>query len=209
VTEEELGSTGALGWILGHIHKPYLTEKGEVFILNPGTPQPLNPKDQGRREVWEVTIHSNWRFEIESYPLANLGYLSLEVDVADLERIEKLTSLISRQLEERLSSQENLAWQPELIISRLKLTGRTQLSREIERQRQQLVQELELKVAGSRVIIEKLINETQAPIDIESLAEGNSVLALVASYLVDLKEGRKDQLPADLVATVQEKLYDA
>lgn len=208
VSVNELHEIGVTGWLLGHIHKPSLITNYSSFILNAGSPQPLNPGEPEVHGVWEVIIKPEAEPEIKKHSLASLKYVHMELDISGLEQIEDLPSLISQQLEVKLTSEDDTFWTPELAILRLTLKGRTEFNRVIDREKGKL-SELEMEVFGCRISIERIYNQTRPLIDIQSLAEGNSQAALIARYLLALESGNEEQLPASLIERVEDKLLTA
>ncbi len=208
VSVDDLQETGVAGWVLGHIHRSSLISEGSSFILNPGTPQPLNPGEPGLHGVWEVVIKPGIKPEIVKYPLSSLRYVNIEIDISGLEQVENLPSLISQKLEAELNPDQEIFWTPELIMARLTFKGRTELSRQLEREKERLT-ELELEVFGCRILIEKIYNQTRPEINIEELAEGNSQVALIARYLSKLESGNGDELPVSLMEKLKNKLLVA
>lgn len=205
VSIDSLQEMDFVGWLLGHIHKPSLISNVSPFILNPGSPQPLNPNEQGIHGVWEVIIKSKNEFEIVRCPLASLEYINIEIDVSTLEKVEDLTSLLIERIEIEMDSSMIKEWIPDLIISRITLVGHTKLCREFDENKEKL-KELEPRAFGCRVLIDKIDNQTRPPYDISNLATGSSQVALIAQYLLKLEAGNGDQLPEELLKKVEKQL---
>ncbi len=206
VTVDRLEESDFKGWILGHIHKEFLISDISSFILNPGSPQPLHPAEPGFHNIYEVVIKSSGSFEIKKYLLASLLYMNLEVDISGREQITELPVEISENIEQKLESAGEMIHIPELIITRIKLTGKTPLNRKIETDKQKL-QELELSIFGSRIIIDRIENKTDPALNLEEIANGSSQAALLANYLLQLKSRKGQDLPEGLLKRVEEKLF--
>ncbi|MCK8825250.1 metallophosphoesterase family protein [Fuchsiella alkaliacetigena] len=209
LSKDRLKGTGISAWVLGHIHQADLASTSTPLILNPGSPQPLTPNDQECHSTWELTIKKESEFEVLRLATANLRYMDLEVNLSKVTKLDDLLRIIPQELEKKLEEEIELDWQPKLIILRVKLAGRTEFHREITLKKESLLENLQLTVKGSRVLIESLDNQTQAPIDIEKLAKGNTSLALLAEYILNLEAGELDKLPQKLFTEIEEKLEEA
>ena len=209
ISEEDLKESGMIGWILGHIHKPYSIDYTDFFVLNPGSPQPLNPGETGDHQVCEVVIKSKNNYSIYNYQLSSLKYQNIKINISQMEYIEELSSIISRHLRTKINSDQNPTHIPDLIIVRLVLSGNTEFSKEIEFEKENIIRDLELNIEGSKVIIDHIENKTDPPIDIKKLAAGNSQAALVAKYLLKIKNNKEKSLPEDLLKKIEKKLIKA
>ncbi len=64
---------GISGWLLGHIHAPMIDEpKDRCFILYPGSPQALDPGEQGVHGAVIVEFDSGRRLPIRHIPLSTV-----------------------------------------------------------------------------------------------------------------------------------------
>ncbi|MCK8823573.1 metallophosphoesterase family protein [Fuchsiella alkaliacetigena] len=209
VASAELKGVGTTAWVLGHVHQPALDEHSAGIILNPGSPQPLNPNERKCHSIWTVTIKDPGDFEASRLPIANLKYASLEIDAAQLAEVKQLPGLIFSNLEAQLRREYSFDWSPELILLEVILSGCSDLHLEIDQQRESLIQQLEGRVAGSRILIEQLKNQTHPPVELTDLAGANSSVSLLADYLLKLERGEQAELPKELVQRIYNKLNEA
>ena len=69
------------GWLLGHIHKPELKREEKPWVLYPGSPQPLDPGEQGVHGVW--ILDTSVSDVPEKKPLASVYYQLVPIPVSD------------------------------------------------------------------------------------------------------------------------------
>lgn len=209
VSLNELEESRITAWLLGHIHKPELILEAPILILNPGSPQPLNPGETGSHGIWQLVVNLETGIRVSKIPLATLEYMEITADISSLERVEELITLLSNQVRDQLEASREERGNTELVLARVNLEGYTGLHRELEQERARLVQDLELEVAGSRVRFEKIVNQTRPRVELESLLGGNSPAALLAGYLKKIEEGKGEELPDRLLKAVADKLTEA
>lgn len=124
VTTAQLLAVPTGAWLLGHIHVPRLHEPSGRPVLYPGSPQPLDPGETGRRGPWAITVHADGRVEAEMVPMATVRYATWEVpvdgveDKATLERT--LIEALVAQLEACAGEQPSLRH----LVARMHLVGR-------------------------------------------------------------------------------------
>jgi hypothetical protein len=79
ISESDLAAPGAEAWILGHIHGYRLLAGGKAAY--PGSPQALDPGEQGRHGVlWLEDGQNGWAFS-DLVPLSTIFYGSLDLSV--------------------------------------------------------------------------------------------------------------------------------
>ncbi len=186
---EDLKKLPVDGWLLGHIHKPELHCK-DPLILNPGSPQPLNPTETGIHGPWELTVKASGGLETRQIPLATIEYVNLTVDVSKLTQPENLVILIKETLQN---------WQEETAVSkgklraysaRLTLVGETEFQRQINRLIREKKDSFRFELRGIEVFVEKIKDNTMPCLDLKDLATGDSPVGRLAELLLSLeKEG--------------------
>jgi exonuclease SbcD len=207
VSREDLRSTPVDGWLLGHIHKPQVYSE-HPLILNPGSPQPLNPTETGSHGPWTVTIDSSGTMETTQRALSSLRYQPVEVDVSSLESPESLTGEIKSKLESTLTEGGAFHDELDLVLTRLTLTGRSEHYRDFERESRTLRESLRMNINGTTVAVETIANRVRPALDLEELAEGTSPVAVLSELLLTL-ENDDDSLPDELLEDVESAVDDA
>lgn len=174
-------------WLLGHVHAPRHLKEGGAQVLYPGSPQAMDPGEQGVHGAWMVEIDSGGRFTATAVPLATVRYERVTVDldgVADPLAIgPRVTEAVQRRLEECVEA----GCGPLRYLSvRLALTGRTGIHGEIGDIRDRIVNDLKTEHAGVRAVVEQVELSTGPALDLESLARTGDATGLLARLVLAL-----------------------
>lgn len=199
----ELAATGIQQWILGHIHVPQLHDlPNHGRALYPGSLQPLDPGETGPHGAW--WIDPSGQTPPVQVSLASLRYesiaLSLPEQGGQAAADRAIHELLKAQAEIGESADEALA----VIMLRLTLTGRTDAHRMIADIIEALVGHSVMSIGETgSVYIERVIDQTTPPIDLQEIANGGDAAALVAGMLLDLDD------PSSLTPETQAFITDA
>ncbi len=184
VAKSELLNAPAHVWILGHIHKPAVYDSTTPLIVNPGSPQPLDPGEVGPHGPWLVTIKPTGAEAIQ-IPMATIRYACLDIDVSSITDPWAIPSLIKTEFHEdaALSKDTNL---PELVLLRVVLAGRSAVHGQLQDPdvQSRIREELVLELGGTQIRIEDLNIETRPELDLEDLAQGMTPAAWLAGLLL-------------------------
>lgn len=190
VATSELMDPPVDAWLLGHIHKPHVHRDSNPFIFYPGSPQPLGPGEPGRHGPWILEVTRSGGVRAEHLALASIRYDRLEIDAAGAKDAKSVPPLISTAVEEQLKGAMDTG-ALELYLPRVKLTGRVAGHAEIQCSREELVQQLDLKFGSLPTVVEHLNIATKPEVDLKDLARGDSPVAYLAQFLLDL-DGSSD-----------------
>ncbi len=161
-------------WVLGHLHTPQRFELGGGrWALYPGSPQPLDPTEEGPHGAWLVEVVDGRLGAPEMVPLATLRWETLAVDLADAvdgaEARDRLAARAWRFAEELLSGAgDGLRY----LLLRARFEGRTAAHRDLEaliRERQD--DPVDFTVEDVRVLVPEIEVHTRLPLDPESLSD--------------------------------------
>ncbi len=90
-------------WLLGHIHLPVVLESPNApIVLNPGSPQAMDPGEHGIHGPWVADIRPGRQIELHQIPLSTAVYRSFEVKLDgldDLQCQDALTDAIKGYME--------------------------------------------------------------------------------------------------------------
>lgn len=184
---------GPAGWILGHVHKPELVElSGGRWALYPGSPQPLDPTEEGAHGAWLLEIEDGVLSRPVQVPLATLCWQTLEVDLAGAEDAEAAESRIAqgvRQAAGALAASGPGA--PEWLLLRAVLIGRTGAFHDLPALARRLEEDdpLELPAGDGRARLVEVRVATRPAADLPSLARTTGPPALLAEILLALGAG--------------------
>ncbi len=193
-------------WVLGHIHKPALIELvGGQWALYPGSPQPLDPTEEGPHGVWLLELREGRLGRPAPVGLATLRWETVEVDlsgVGDAEEAQDRAVAAAREAGQEIAAgEENL----EHLLLTVRLRGRTAAHRSLPLRVRELEDEQPLvsTTAGVEVRIAQVRLETRPPVDLEILARSDDPPGIVAALLLDLGEGREQRARELLERTAQ------
>jgi len=194
------------GWLLGHIHRPDSLEAprpagylGSLTGLDPGEPGPRGP--------WLLAVERGAIREVTHLPIGPLRWLSVEVDVEQIEEPEEARIRVLdrfRALDEAIRDE----WTPPRAVgARVTLAGRTRYWRELEALFEREDPE-ELAIGEGSVIyfVERLRFETLPEIELEELARRDDPAGLLARRLLLLDRSPDDPERTDLVDRARRRL---
>ncbi|QSG02869.1 metallophosphoesterase family protein [Natranaeroarchaeum sulfidigenes] len=190
VTSSELKDVPVSGWLLGHIHVPGVRIESDPLTLYPGSPQALDPGEQGVHGPWLVSVSSD-KIDAEQLPLGTVCYDEIQVDVTDAEDLQAVGSKISTALQKHV--QEDLETRKlAAFLPRVRLTGRTPAHTELVEESQTLVEQLATKQGSVNIQIESITVDTHPDIDLEAVADGEGPVSYLADLLIALENGGSD-----------------
>ena len=200
-TPDELRSHGYDYWALGHVHQREVVSE-DPWIVFPGNLQARHIRETGAKGASLVRVEDGRIRSVEHLSFDVLRFVRLEVDLDNLDSRAACLSRVSTALEQAREEAEG-----RLLAARLTLVGRTSVSDELYRDRDDFLLSCR-DWANSRgdVWIEKLSQRTQAPssangADIVEVLDLNSP-ALRAEVLASLEkdlENLRTKMPAGLI----------
>jgi len=159
------------GWLLGHIHKPSLSP-GEPWILMPGSPQGLDPSEDGPHHAWTCSVSPGGLSLPQPACPAALGYSSLDLRLAPSDIPNELLLL------ERLQAARLQPPFPGKTSLRLRLSGETRDPDTLHRVLASLPDWRDAHCA-----IESIDNQVRPVLDLDACRRAGPVPALLADAL--------------------------
>ena len=205
VTSRELESTRVPNWFFGHSHQPEVRDQPQLFALNPGSPQPLAPTEQGVHGPWMVDMDREGIQEVKQFPLSNLRYASLNIDASDFTRVEQIPAAFYEQTRGLV---EEAHPSLKLLLARVNLHGRSQIYREVERKSHQMAEDLTQELDQISIAVTSIYNHLRPPVDLEKLSKGRNPPGVLAKFLLKL-ESRENGLPENLLEEAAKAMRDA
>jgi len=202
VTRSALAAQPVDAWLLGHIHKPMCDDGQTPLMLYPGSPQPLDPGEEGSHGPWRIEVGSQGPITAQQVPLASVRYDTIDVKLDDVTDESGFRAAVVGAVE---SAAEAHAESGALryVSYRLRCIGRTSVHRQLDTFWHD-VSDLEVMV-GERTAasVETLIVETQPDVDLRKLAHRSDPPGVLAQTILDLQtqSGKHDDLVQD---TLQE-----
>ena len=161
-------------WALGHIHANKILHE-EPWIVYPGNPQGLNPKETGPRGFYHITVRHSKRLDWQFIPSDIIRWFINEISVQDLRNIEDLRRCLANVL---IQNRERAESRPS--ICRIILKDRSALSTILQREDvlQDLLESLrEMENDEMHFVwVENIYNRTECEIDKELYRNQNSFL---------------------------------
>lgn len=190
VQAADLARAGPDAWLLGHIHHPGLheTETG-VAYLYPGSPQPLDPGEPGVHGPWLLEVDADGAIEAEQLATATVRYEGLDVDLEGVEDDAQVRARLNERLRSAVRDELEGLGAVEHLVSRPRLTGRTELHGRLAGIVSDAGQDLELPLDGTTVSVDKVSVETRPALDLEDLAKTRTPSGELAQIVLTLDDG--------------------
>ena len=190
LTRDGLLNTGVDAWVVGHVHKPFVSSSAETpLVLVPGTPQALDPGETGAHGPWLMEIRQRRVSPPVQVPLSTARYEEAAVDLDGIDQEDRFKQVMLgavRQLEqETIAAGEHL----EFLSCRLTLEGRTALHGRLEFLARELLEAPELGSGRIRTLVDKITIQTRPALDPAALAESGGLTSHLAGLILALEKG--------------------
>jgi DNA repair exonuclease SbcCD nuclease subunit len=183
-------------WALGHVHSFKVLKEAFPAVVYPGCPQGTSPRETGEKGCCLIEIEKGQVPVIKALAVDQIRYHKLELDLSAVNTFEKLFELVNIRCEQIIETAGG-----HRTVLRLRLTGRTDLNRELraEFDADELDEHLNEEVGafGEMLFLNHVEVATCSRYDIESL-KGNS--GFVADLLVSSGETVPDDVAKELNA---------
>ena len=187
VASRELADAGLDAWLLGHIHKP-----DALSPTNPGgylgSVTALRASETGARGPWHYQIDHGGIHSVTHWPLAPLRWEAVDIDISNLERADDIRPRIINAAQAAASTLAGDRFRPDVLGLRLRLHGRTRLSRQIEN----LLTADELGDlpldGGIQGFVGRWWLDTRPTVDLDALARQSNPAGLLARRLLLLDQ---------------------
>jgi DNA repair exonuclease SbcCD nuclease subunit len=189
VRRSDLGDQPVDAWLLGHIHKPTLHATDNPLVLYPGSPQPLDPGEEGEHGPWLVEVRSSKDITARQVPLATVRYETIDVDVGGVEEKSEFRNAVVEAVEQAGKSyagEDALQY----LVCRLHCTGRTPIHRRLDAYWEE-TDDQEIPV-GNRItaVIDGFHLDTRPDYDLGELSKRSDPPGKLAQVLLDLQNGQ-------------------
>ena len=203
VTRASLSSQPVDAWLLGHIHKPQRLNGSSPLILYPGSPQPLDPGEEGVHGPWRLEITAQGQVTAHQVKLASVHYETLSIDLEGVRDESAFKSAIILALEAAGKAHaERDALQH--IVCRLQCTGRTPIHRKVDDYAAGVIGQNVPVAGGVTATIDGVEVATRPDVNLEELAQRSDPPGMLAQVLLELQRGEGKH--AELVQKTQREL---
>ena len=206
----ELQSPAVTLWLVGHVHRPkrYQTNLSAEIVC-PGSPQAMDPGETGEHGPWMIEIDGPNRLEVKQLAMSKVRYDRLAVDLTGVETKEDFELRIAGSSGEHLSAVAKDGGPLEFLSLRLELIGRTPLCSRLDEHIQPLQEQFQRSAGSVTATVDKVINNTAPPIDLDELAKKHDPPGVLAGTLLDLQSERTDDSLAALLHEAHQKAIEA
>lgn len=204
VDSSELRNTPESCWLLGHIHAPGVRIESDPMTLYPGSPQALDPGEQGIHGPWIVTISTDGTVDAEQLPLGTVCYEEIQINVSDAEDLQAVGSDVSTAIQKHVQEEletRNLG----AFLPRVRLTGRTPAQAQLVEEQQTLEDQLATRHGSVDIQVESVEVDTRPDVDLEAVADGEGPVSYLAELLLTLENGES----SDQYSQVIDEAHDA
>lgn len=204
--QRQLQSAGPAAWLLGHVHKPQLTD-GNNWILYPGSPQALDFGETGNHGPWIADVRDG-RIETPSqFPLSTVWYEPLDVDVTGVLVGDDLRGEIKDALTARAEHIVGRAGTAlEQIVMRLRIVGNSPLAGSVSESLQEIENDLRMTFGTVTVTVDRARSELLPEIDLHEHAGQSSILGTVSTLLLELEKEKRSEAVEELIETTRLEL---
>lgn len=177
-------------WLLGHLHAPRLLEEpGHAAVLYPGSPQAMDPGEEGAHGVWIVELGSGQTSTSRMVPLSGVRYDRVQVDVEGVVEGGAIDSRVVGAVRDHLQRVAEEGGSLRYLSCRVRVTGRTALHRGLNERLDELCGELELVHGDVRAVVERVEVHTAPARDLAAIATGTGAPAVLARLIHALQSG--------------------
>ena len=197
--QKQLEAAGPAAWLLGHVHKPQLTD-GDVWILYPGSPQALDFGETGAHGAWVVEVCNGRVQRPIQATLSSVWYEQLDVDVTGATSEDELRGEIKDALNarsERIISTAGTAL--DQIVLRLRIHGNSPLAGTVADTLKEIENDLRLTFDTVTVTVDRARSDLLPEIDLYEHAGQNSILGTVSSLLLELDKDKRSEAVEELL----------
>ena len=203
IEEQELETTPADAWILGHIHKPNIIRETDPAIFYPGSPQALAPNEEGTHGPWLLELAPSGAIKPTQIPLAKVQYGTVTVDISDVDDLKDVAPLLRDGIRDTVPTQLE-SDSVVVFIARIDLVGQTPLHNKLLEQtgptgnQTDLSGNIQPEVEGIPVHIDQISIKTKPAIDLDEFTDTTEPAGYLAALIRDLEAGNHDP-HADLI----------
>ena len=191
-------------WLLGHVHVPTWIDGPGTPVLYTGSLQALDPGEPGTHGPWLITIPPSGPVKAQQLPLATVRYESVDINISGQATLDDIDSLITQNLQRR-ADQLATQFSPHLkrTVFRPKLTGRTSLYRDLARRPWNEITDLDITADRMLATVDKIILDLQPDHDLNEISRFGDPPAILAQWLLDLKQQGSETLIQEAHTAVQ------
>lgn len=179
-------------WALGHVHQYQVLNAGPCHVIYSGNTQGRHIRETGAKGCAVVTVENGEVERIEFVPTDVLRWKQIDLELTATQHLDDLYELVDSKLREELVTAEG-----RLLGVRLRISGgcaaHRQLGSDVARREAEAALRARVGEISDDVWLEKIKWHTRAPIDRESLQQGQDFVGELLRQL-DLLAGDDAEL---------------
>jgi DNA repair exonuclease SbcCD nuclease subunit len=198
ITSRELIEAGLDAWLLGHIHKPSLTEGTSADGAGPrgylGSLVGLDPGETGPHGPWLIRVNPHGEVSTQQLVIAPLRWERFDVRVEEDEGPEDVGDRLLAEIVRVGNEVQGQGSAPKVLGLRPCLVGQTRHYEELRRYIDDGRWNALLRSAGETLVfIDKVFDELELAYDLGELARGDDPPALMARKLLILRQPSEER----------------
>lgn len=210
-TSRELIETGLDAWLLGHIHKPSLTEGRSPDGTGPrgylGSLVGLDPGELGPHGPWLIRVNAHGEIAAEQLVIAPLRWERFDVRVEEDEGPDDVGDRLLAEIVRFGREIQDQGSTPRVLGLRPRLVGATRHYQSLRHAIKQGVWNGSIRSAGGTLFfIDKVLDDLELAHDLTALAAGDDPPALMARKLLILQSPSEER--SALLDATREALQD-
>ena len=185
-TPDQLLAKGYDYWALGHIHRHDIINRDPPIIFS-GCIQGRHIREPGGKGCMHIITRSSGEMDIERVELDVLRWVTLEVDVSNLESQSQVLEFLGQRLKDLMDNRDR----ERLLAVRIILVGPTPAYAQINHDFYQIqaeIRNLAMDISGQTIWVEKILNQTTPALDWEELRQSHSPLGDLIHYIDRLQQ---------------------
>jgi len=170
---------------LGHVHQREILQDDPPVVF-PGNLQGRNIRECGPKGAMLVTADETHRCQIEFRPLDVVRWLRLDIDISPDHSPDDVMDRFCRQLETAWAENSGMP-----LLVRTVIRGKSEVHAELAADMERFIGELRaaaLEVAGGQVWVEKVLLESQPPLQAADLKRADGAIGELARLFVELAD---------------------
>jgi DNA repair exonuclease SbcCD nuclease subunit len=191
-------------WLLGHLHAPEKLD-GPPVVLNPGSPQALDPGEPGVHGPWLVEARDGRIRRVEQLPLSSVAYHDVSIDITGVGEEDELAAFILQHLTPVEEMHHGQAAAPR-IACRLRLTGRTGMLGKLCEDAGGILGEQPLRDAHNIYLEQIDLSGVGPDYDLSDLRQRPDIIGALAGMLRDLEDAGVSEERRRLLRGAEEQM---
>jgi len=205
VDADELAATGHNAWVLGHLHSPGRRRETPP-VLYPGSLQPLDRTETGRRGAWELSVDRDGTVTADRLTAATVQFETVTVPMEREDTFQDVVDTAYEAIRDRAITASGGA---DLFVTTLQVEGRTEAHSALLDRHEEL-RDVARTEAGTNLRVGEVRVETTPAIDLAARAGDDDPIGFLAELLQALDDDTDTDADRyrDLIVAAQSRLRE-